>query len=341
MVPRVVLKARDPTSPSPIDEIALWIEANLGGTRITNVRNGGGGSGWASTHVLDLSDGRKLFAKIARGRGASMFRGELEGLNAMRATETIGVPRALHADDLYGEARGGSWILMEHVEFARGRGGGGEDMAALGRQLALMHAADVPPRPRQADADGNDDGNADANNADASKPFGFHVDNTIGATPQQNGWMSDWVSFFRERRLWRQLEMANDTNLLRMGERALDRMDSFFPDAVARPAPSVLHGDLWSGNHAWGTIGGRDGTGGPVLFDPATYYGHSEAEFGMSWCASFDDYFWGAYHEIMPKEAESYAERRQLYMLYHYLNHLNLFGGGYYYQCEGILKRLG
>ena len=72
------------------------------------------------------------------------------------------------------------------------------------------------------------------------------------------------------------------------------------------------------------------------MFDPATYYGHNEAEFGMSWCAGFSDAFYDAYHETFPKTEERFEERRLLYRLYHYLNHYNLFGGGYKRQCVEI-----
>lgn len=147
--------------------------------------------------------------------------------------------------------------------------------------------------------------------------------------------------------------------------------------------PSVLHGDLWSGN-----ISGVEGK--PSIFDPAVYYGHSEADFGMSWCAGFSSAFYDAYFRVLPKapgqclcpvfalcsvqtltaplsnQALTYRlvaafswwyilacivtvlhayfagfeNRKQLYLLYHYLNHYNLFGGGYYSSAEGILRNL-
>lgn len=58
--------------------------------------------------------------------------------------------------------------------------------------------------------------------------------------------------------------------------------------------PCCLHGDLWSGN-----IATADGQ--PSVFDPAVYFGHSEAEFGMSWCAGFSGDFWRAYRHVIPK----------------------------------------
>jgi protein-ribulosamine 3-kinase len=96
--------------------------------------------------------------------------------------------------------------------------------------------------------------------------------------------------------------------------------------------PSVLHGDLWSGNMA--TANGR-----PAVFDPAVYYGHSEAEFGMSWCASFGQAFYNAYFEVLPK-SPGFEERRNLYLVYHYLNHYNLFGSSYLTESERLLRRL-
>jgi len=94
--------------------------------------------------------------------------------------------------------------------------------------------------------------------------------------------------------------------------------------------PCLLHGDLWSGNIS------SDKNGEPVILDPACYYGHSEAEFGMSWCAGFGGSFYNSYFEVMPK-LPGFEERRDLYMLYHYLNHYNLFGSGYRSSAMSII----
>jgi protein-ribulosamine 3-kinase len=165
----------------------------------------------------------------------------------------------------------------------------------------------------------------------AAGRFGFAVDNTIGGTPQPNTWSDDWVEFFRERRLRHQLKLAGDSKLTKLAEPVLNGMGAFFEGLHIRP--SVLHGDLWSGNIAW--VGKE-----PCIFDPATYYGHHEAEFGMSWCAGFGGKFWEGYHSVVPRDTPGWDERHDLYTLYHYLNHLNLFGTGYARQCEAILQRL-
>lgn len=186
------------------------------------------------------------------------------------------------------------------------------DGAELGRQLARMHLAE-PSDPT----------------ALAGK-FGFSVENTIGGTPQPNQWSDSWIEFFRERRLRHQVKLANDARLSRLGDKICAGMEIFFDGITVRP--SVLHGDLWSGN-----IAGVDGM--PCIFDPATYYGHHEAEFGMSWCAGFGQGFWDSYHTVIPRE-RGWEVRHDLYTLYHYLNHYNLFGHSYYRQCIQIMERL-
>ena len=98
--------------------------------------------------------------------------------------------------------------------------------------------------------------------------FGFEVDNTIGDTPQPNAWTKGsgtaaWVEFFRERRIGHQIELAGDASLARLWNECLDKTDGLADlfDGVD-VKPSVLHGDLWSGNIA--SVGGE-----PAIFDPA------------------------------------------------------------------------
>jgi len=142
--------------------------------------------------------------------------------------------------------------------------------------------------------------------------------------------MGGQVDFFRERRLKPQLKLAGDREMSQLGDVLMRNLDSLFKGIEVTPC--CLHGDLWSGN-----IATADGQ--PSVFDPAVYFGHSEAEFGMSWCAGFSGAFWSAYREIIP-EAEGFGERAKLYRLYHYLNHYNLFGGGYRGSAMSELRSL-
>lgn len=286
---------------------ADWIADNLGGGPVVRERSLGG-SVWSSTYVYTTEGGAEFFAKTSGARGAeAMFRGEALGLKAMADTNTMRVPAAHHVGLLPGGQ--GAFIVLEHLRLE-----GGGDQAELGRQLARMHLA----LPSDPDA--------------AAGHFGFPVDNTIGATPQANGWMDDWVAFYRERRLRPQLDLLGDGHLKALAAPVMDNLGAWFIDVEGAIRPSVLHGDLWSGNIS-------SAAGRPVIFDPAVYYGHSEAEFGMSWCAGFSDAFWRGYLEVAPK-APLFDKRRDLYLLYHILNHANLFGGGYASQAQSILQRL-
>lgn len=250
-----------------------------------------------------VADGeRSYFVKLNSAAGLAMFEAEAEGLHEMAASGTIKVPLPLTT----GLADGQSFIVMESLSL-----GGSGSAERLGRELAAMHRT---TRAR----------------------FGWHRDNTIGSTPQYNSESGDWITFWREQRLAAQLKMAAAKGyggtLQREGERLLADLEAFFDGYT--PAPSLLHGDLWSGNYAYC----RDGT--PVIFDPAVYYGDREADIAMTELfGGFGAAFYDAYEEAWPLDA-GYAVRKTLYNLYHILNHLNLFGGGYGSQAEGMMKRL-
>ncbi len=90
--------------------------------------------------------------------------------------------------------------------------------------------------------------------------------------------------------------------------------------AGAQVTPSLIHGDLWIGN------AGATEAEGPVIFDPACFFGHHEMELAMmTLFGGIREEFWESYHRVIPK-APGFAERHRLYQLYYFLNQLNLFG---------------
>jgi fructosamine-3-kinase len=197
---------------------------------------------------------------------------------------------------------------LEHVEFGDAAA---HSMRQLGSQLAALHLV-------------------------TAGKFGWSADNNIGTTPQINTQSRDWIEFWRERRLNRQLALAARNgapkSLLDKGARLAQGFAVLLQDAAIRPA--LLHGDLWSGN------AGFDRGGAPVLFDPAVYYGHREADLAMTELfGGFSAGFYAAYRDAFALDA-GYAVRKQLYNLYHVLNHFNLFGGGYARQAETLTDRL-
>jgi protein-ribulosamine 3-kinase len=261
-----------------------------------------GGGSINEAYRLDGTDGSRYFLKLNDERHYPMFVAEAAGLEAIAATNTIRVPQTI----AHGGAGKQSYLVLEQLEL-----GSRGDAKMLGVQLASLHRC-------------------------TGDKFGFSENNFIGTTPQPNGWKNDWVDFWREHRLGFQLRLAEQNgcsgSLQRLGEKLLDVLPVFFTNYT--PQPSLLHGDLWSGNHAFLA----DGT--PAIFDPATYYGDRECDLAMT--ELFGGYptdFYAAYRAAYPLDA-GYATRRELYNLYHILNHANLFGSGYARQAEQMMQRL-
>lgn len=244
------------------------------------------------------------FVKTGEGGDLARYTAEAAGLAALRATGAVRVPDVYACGLVEGQAR------LE-IEFLDLRGLDRESGALLGRQLADLHRH-------------------------LGERFGWEEDNWIGGSPQLNGWRDEWPRFFAERRLRPQLAWARgkvtDRKLIDEGESLADRLAAFFVDY--HPLPSLLHGDLWSGNAS----ALPDGT--PVIFDPAVYYGDREADVAMSELfGGFPESFYAAYRTAWPL-APGYETRKTLYNLYHVLNHFNLFGAGYLGQVRRMTGRL-
>ncbi|KAJ9511890.1 hypothetical protein QJQ45_004518 [Haematococcus lacustris] len=294
------------SSSSAEGAMTAWVEQALGTSVQAVVQRGR--SGWARSLEVRLQGGRRLFVKLAQGSGNAMFEGEARGLQALAEGGALRVPQVLHWGPLPGlpGQAAASFIVMEHLELEGEGPGAAVHQAQLGRQLAAMHMAlpklgvvvvVVVVVVQDIEA--------------AAGRFGFPVDNTIGGTAQPNAWTEDWVEFFREQRLAHMLRLLGDSRLSQLGQQLLPRLDHFFRDITVRP--SVLHGDLWSGN-----IGRADGQ--PVVF-------------------GFTTAFWDAYWAVLPKQP-GWEERHQLYTLYHILNHAVLFGGGYAAQAQALMRSL-
>ncbi len=248
------------------------------------------------------SASHRFFVKTNRPGLLSMFEAEQSGLDAMRNSHSIRVPEVVGC----GLANEFAFIVMEFLEL-----GGAMDEALFGRQLATL-------------------------NGYIYDRFGFQIDNTIGSTAQINTFSQDWVEFWQRYRLGYQLELAQenrlDKGMIKRGEKLVEQVDRFFTGY--QPLPSLLHGDLWSGNQS------ADKTGNPVIFDPACYFGDHEADLAMmELFGRPSQRFFGAYEEVFPIDS-GYSARRDLYNLYHILNHANLFGGGYAASARNIIERL-
>lgn len=264
------------------------------------------------SYCLSLSDGSAVFMKCNSLKNLSFFEAEAKGLDALRKTEAIGVPKALAIGT--DKTQRMSFLLMEYLERAARLTAYWE---MFGRELAAMHRADC----------------TEFTAAGQGRPFGFTHDNYIGASPQINTPKENWITFFRECRLLPQIKMAErylDSKMRKQFAKLMDHLDSYL---VEPEFPSLIHGDLWSGNSVCGP------NGKAWILDPAVYVGHYEAELAMTELFGGNPQsFYDAYHEVTPIDS-GYHDRRDLYNLYHMLNHLNLFGGTYLGSVQRILNR--
>ncbi len=260
----------------------------------------GGGCINAAARITDGA--QNYFIKTNHARYASMFEAEAEGLREMANSKTVRVPEPV----CYGEHGSQCYVVMEYLPL-----GGSADMVQFGQQFAAMHRV-------------------------TAEQFGWHIDNTIGSTPQTNTQSNDWLTFWREQRLGFQLETAASKGyggeLQSLGERLMSDMGALFENH--QPEASMLHGDLWSGNY--GAL--PDGTA--VIFDPAFYYGDRETDLAMTTLfGGFGGDFYAAYNEAWPLD-DGYGVRRTFYNIYHIINHLNLFGGGYHDQAISMIEQV-
>jgi fructosamine-3-kinase len=161
--------------------------------------------------------------------------------------------------------------------------------------------------------------------------YGWPSNNFIGTTRQVNHWTGNWFEFFIEHRLQQQIDLLGDKEIASYRPR-LDSLQVRFQDY--QPPPSLLHGDLWSGNLA------ATDEGAPIFFDPASYYGDRETDLAMTELfGRFPSAFYRGYEAVWPMDS-GYTLRKPIYQLYHILNHANLFGGGYVAQSRRMLSQL-
>ncbi|MEO1526915.1 MAG: fructosamine kinase family protein [Planctomycetota bacterium] len=251
---------------------------------------------------------RHLVVKRNDATMAENFRCESEGLRAIAESNTIRVPKPL----ANGIVDHHAYLAMEFIE-SEPRNARKQLFETFGCRLATFHR----------DTQG--------------QTLGWQCDNFLGAAPQPNQACSSWVEFFATQRLEFQLRWAieqhhADPTLRRDVQTIIDSLADLLDGR--EDATSLLHGDLWSGNYLF------DSNGQPVLIDPAVYHGCREAEWGMIHLfGGCPPEFTDAYESewAMPY---GWERRAKIYLLYHELNHLNLFGASYLSGCKSTARQV-
>ncbi|WP_110642376.1 fructosamine kinase family protein [Salinicola sp. CPA57] len=225
--------------------------------------------------------------------------GEADGLRALGdACRDLIVPAVLAED--------GDLLVMEALD-----GTGPRDAAALGAGLRQMHR----------------------DSREAGAEHGWPRDNACGLTPQPNASLADGRVFQRERRLLPLVRLCREQGLLDAAlaeriERLAESLESWLPDV----SPSLVHGDLWSGNVLFTPTG-------PAIIDPAIYRHYPEVDvamltlFGGPGDAFFEAYWNG-------ERPADWERREALFQLYPLLNHLYLFGPGYLGSVSRVVDRV-
>jgi len=250
-----------------------------------------------------ITSNNTYFLKTNSSKNAlQMFKSEAFGLEYINKTKTIKSPTVHFCDSFQNT----SFLLMDFIE---SKTPSNIDFEYLGLKLAELHK-------------------------NSSNAFGLDYDNFIGSLPQSNKLHENWSDFYAKERLIPQLELAKQIGLLSNKECPseniiINNVETLFTNLK----PSLLHGDLWSGNY----LISKDRE--PYLIDPAIFFGHHEVDIAMSKLfGGFGFSFYNAYHSIFPKNLNSNS-RIELYQLYYLLVHLNLFGSSYYNSVTSILKK--
>lgn len=229
-----------------------------------------------------------------------MFEAEAKGLDLLRENSSFIIPQVIgqFSDETH------QYLLMNYIDSGTPSDSFWE---TFGRNLAELHQS-------------------------SHSLFGLDHDNYIGSLPQSNQQHNSWTEFYANERIMAQMKIALskgliDASFMKKCEILCSKLNQLFP----QEPPSLVHGDLWSGNY----MSSSEGT--PVLIDPAVYYGHREMDFGMMQLfGGFPDIVYDAYREVFPIELQ-WKERLSLTQLYPLTVHLNLFGGGYARSVQSIV----
>ena len=266
-----------------------------------------------------LTSKGQYFVKVNEVQPISYFLYEAQGLDTIAKSSTIHVPNVMavfgqnvRAEDNNAivsykvmEWTGPSMLWLEWIESEKTD----KTQSILGEHLAFMHLQE-------------------------GFTYGLNKDGFIGNLPQKNIESDNWLTYYRDIRLYSQIQLGQQLGYMpphrfKKIMVLLDQLHRWIPPT---PKKSLLHGDLWAGNWMPGP------NGMPYLIDPAYFYGHHEMDLAFTELfGGYSSTFYEAYEANISLDS-TYAERKKLYQLYYLLVHLNLFGESYGAQVDQITR---
>lgn len=248
------------------------------------------------------TDRNNYFIKYHPNAPNRFFELEAKGLQLIKDTNTIDVPKVI----AYSDQQERAYLVLEWVSGQEHK----DTERLLGERLASMHCH-------------------------KGDKHGFSSNTYVGTLSQVNGLYTSWQAYYRECRLYSQLELGILRNQItgkrrRQLNKLIDKLDLFVPDHVT---PSYLHGDLWGGNWIVGS------NGAPFLIDPSFLFGDRHFELAFTELfGGFSNSFYQAYEERFPVSSY-YEDCKAIYQLYYLLVHLNIFGEMYGPHVDTILNK--
>ncbi|KAK7106864.1 ketosamine-3-kinase-like [Littorina saxatilis] len=285
-------------------------------------RSGGGCISEGSTYSTDSG---KVFIKVnPKSKAKVMFDGEAASLEKLYEMDVVKVPKPIKVITI---PSGGAAFVMENLDITASLSA---QAATLGEQMARLHMRnkEIADKEKKGESFVHKD-----SVVQSVKQFGFDVPTCCGYIQQSNAWESTWEKFYAGK-IQEQIDMLPAEDITAVNElwsQVVQKLPSFFTGLDIFPA--LMHGDLWGGNAA-------EVADGPVVFDPASFYGHSEYDLAIArMFGGFSGKFFDSYFRIIPKE-KGLGNRLELYKLFHYMNHWNHFGGGYKQSSLNTLRSL-
>lgn len=253
------------------------------------------------TYYLDTDQGKMFLKYNLKSHYPNLFQCEYNGLKVIEESQTFKIPTIIECS----EEDHLQFLILKWIEKGTPQE---KTWEIFGSNLAKMHSI---PQPY----------------------YGFTEDNYLGTLVQKNPQCISWKDLYSNFRILPLAEkLFNDKKFnskdLLSTEKFCNSINEIFPTEN----PSLLHGDLWSGNFI------ISNTQEIYFIDPAVYYGHREMDLGMSKLfGGFSPLFYESYNEVFPLE-NGWKARLPYTQLYPLMFHAYEFGGFYIDEVKNILK---